>query len=293
MQQLQQKMAPIGQNIGESAADANSVREVSEITNSLKRDAASLPPAIGAVVTTIANGSMSAVRGSGSTTVTNNYAQSVLNECRLLVNGRYPFTPTSAIDIPLADFERLFGPNGVYDMFFKTDLQSRVNTTRTPWTWLTDSSGSPVGSGIPLAQFEAAERIRQTFFRAGSSKVEIRFTVTAESLDSDAGKVSLDVDGQKLVYQFGPLVPLAMTWPGPKPGLASATFDKPGGQPGPAFDGPWAWFHLLDSGQLVRQGNERYLLTIKRGAREAKFRIEADSVRNPFGGNDLQRFRCE
>ena len=292
MQQMQQKMAPIGQNVGESAADANSLREIGDLSNSLKRDAATLPPALSAVVTSIANGSLSAVRGSGSATVSNNYAQAVLSECKLLVNGRYPFVPTSTTDIPIADFEHVFGPNGVYDMFFKSDLQNRVNTTRSPWTWLTDSSGAAVGGGIPLDKFEAAERIRQTFFRAGS-KLEVGFKVTPTYLDTGAGKFALEIDGQSIAYQFGPERAFPVTWPGPKPGQATATFAQSGGQPNSAFDGPWAWFRLIQSGQLTPDGNERYTLTIKRGAREARLRIEADSVRNPFGGNDLQRFRCE
>jgi len=293
MQQMQQKMAPIGQNVGESAADPNSLREIGDLSNSLKRDAATLPPALGAVVTSIANGSLSAVRGTGTATVSNNYAQAVLSECKMLVNGRYPFVPGSTTDIPIADFEHVFGPNGVYDMFFKSDLQNRVNTTRSPWTWLTDSSGAAVGGGIPLDKFEAAERIRQTFFRAGSSKAEVHFTVTPTYLDTGAGKFALEIDGQSIQYQFGPERPSPVNWPGPKPGQATATFAQSGGQPNPAFDGPWAWFRLIESGQMTREGNERYTLTIKRGTREARLRIEADSVRNPFGGNDLQRFRCE
>jgi len=294
MQQLQQKMAPVGTDAGQKPADANTIREVGEITNSLKRDAMSLPPALGGIVTTIANGSMSAVRSTSSTSVSNNYAQAVLSECKLLVNGRYPFVPGSSTDIPLADFERLFGPNGVYDMFFKSDLQDRVNTTRSPWTWLTDSSGAAVGSGIPLAQFEAAERIRQMFFRSGSSKTEVHFTVTPVSLEprDSSASFALEIDGQRIPYQFGPERPYTVTWPGPKPGQATATFSQSGG-PNAAFDGPWALFRLIDSGQMARQGNERYMFTIKRGTREAQLRIEPDSVRNPFGGNELQRFRCE
>lgn len=293
LQQLQQKMAPIGQNVGEVAPDAASMRDIGELTNSLKRDAASLPPAVGAAVTTIANSSLSAVSGTGAATVSNNYAQTVLSECRLLVNGRYPFVPGSNTDILIADFERLFGPNGVYDMFFKSDLQNRVNTMRSPWTWLTDSSGRPVGSGIPLAQFEAAERIRQMFFRAGSSKAEVHFTVTPVYLDPGAGKFTLEIDGQNVPYQYGPERPFPLTWPGQKPGVATAAFERSGGQPNAAFEGPWAWFRLIESGQVEREGNERYVLTVKRGMREARLRIEADSVRNPFGGNELQRFRCE
>jgi type VI secretion system protein ImpL len=244
MQQLQQKMAPFGDKAGESAPDSNSIREIGEITSSLKRDAASLPQSLGAAVTTIANSSLSAVRGSGATTVSNNYAQAVLSECRLLVNGRYPFVKDSSTDILLADFEHLFGPNGVYDMFFKSDLQSRVNTKGSPWTWLTDSSGAPVGSGIPLAKFEAAERIRQNFFPAGSQKAEVHFNVTPDHLDGQAGKVALEINGQRIQYQFGPQVPTTVTWPGTKPGLATVTFERPDGQPNLAFDGPWAWFRL-------------------------------------------------
>jgi type VI secretion system protein ImpL len=151
-----------------------------------------------------------------------------------------------------------------------------------------------VGSGIPLEKFEAAERIRQMFFRAGSSKVEVHFTVTPFSLDADPGKFLLEIDGQAIPYQHGPERPFPVVWPGSgKPGLATATFEHAGGQPNTAFDGPWAWFRLIDSGQMVRESNERYVLTIKRGPREVRLRIEADSVRNPFGGNELQRFRCE
>ena len=48
-----------------------------------------------------------------------------------------------------------------------------------------------------------------------------------------------------------------------------------------------------DSGPLDRESDSRYLLTLKRGTREVKLRIDADSARNPFGKGDVQRFRCE
>ena len=92
-----------------------------------------------------------------------------------------------------------------------------------------------------------------------------------------------------------PLIGIAivwMVWPGPKPGLATSTFEPAGG-PNFAAEGPWAMFRLIESGQLDRESDSRYLLTLKRGTREVQLRIEADSVRNPFGKTDLQRFRCE
>ena len=290
LDQIQQKLAPLGEEVGGKPPDAGSMREIGDLANTLKRDAAPLPPSIGAVVSEIASSSLSAVRGTGRANVSTSYEQRVLAECRTLATGRYPFVAGSTNDIPIADFERLFGPNGVFETYFKTELETLVNTTRTPWSWRTDASGAPVGGGVPLAQFETAQRIRQMFFP--SSKAEAGFTVTADGLDRESTRFTLEIDGQETRNRHDPPRPVRMVWPGPKPGVATSTFEPAGG-PNFAFEGAWAMFRLLDSGQLARESDTRYLLTLKRGAREVQLRIEADSVRNPFGKTDLQRFRCE
>jgi len=290
LEQIQQRLAPLGDDVGAKPPDASSVREIGELANTLRRDAAPLPPAVGAVVGEIATGSVSAIRSTTSAIVGTGFAP-VLQECRALVNGRYPFEPGSQTDIPIADFERLFGPNGLLDGYFKRELQDLVNTTRSPWTWRTDSTGVQVGSrAVPLSMFENAERIRQVFFRG--SQPQLRFTVTVEALDRTSTRVSIDIDGQQVVYRHDAPRPWPIMWPGPKPGVASASFEPAGG-PNVAFDGPWALFRLLDSGRLARETDTRYLLTLGRGSREVQLRIEADSIRNPFGRRDLQQFRCE
>jgi type VI secretion system protein ImpL len=289
LEQIQQRLAPLGDDVGAKPPDANSVREIGELANTLKRDAAPLPPAVGAVVGEIATGSLSAVRITTTANVGTGFAP-VLKECRDLVNGRYPFAPGSQTDIPIADFERLFAPNGLFDAYFQRELLPLVNTTRTPWTWRTDSSGNQVNGGVSLATFESAQRIRDMFFRSG--RAELRFTVTADGLDRTSTRYSLDVDGQEVRNRHDPPRPWPMTWPGPKPGVVSSTFEPAGG-PNANFEGPWAFFRLLDSGRLDRETDVRYLLTLSRGGREIQLRIEADTIRNPFGKSDLQRFRCE
>ena len=285
--QIQEKMAPLGEAVGERAPDPGSQREITELANTLKRDAAPLPSSVAAVVSAIADGTRGAVVSNSGTAVTNTYQQRVLNECRTLANGRYPFTAGSTNDIPLADFERLFGLGGVFDSYFKSDLEPYVNTTRSPWSWREGAAGG----NVPLAQFEAVERIRQNFFR--SSKAEARFTVTADGLDRDSVSFALNIDGQDVRNRHDAPRAWQMTWPGPKPGIATATFEPAGG-PNFVSEGPWAMFRLIESGQLMKESDVRYLLTLRRGTREIQLRFEADSVRNPFGKLDmLQRFRCE
>jgi type VI secretion system protein ImpL len=290
LEQIQQKLAPLGDEVGARPPDANSIREIGELAKTLERDAAPLPPTISAVARAMGTSSASAVRSTTSSNVGTGFAQNILKDCRDLVNGRYPFAPGSMTDIPIADFERLFAPNGLFDAYVQKELQPLVNTTRTPWTWRTDASGAQVGGGVSLAVFESAQRIREMFFR--SSKAELRFTVTADGLDRTSTRVAIDVDGQQVINRHDPPRPWPMTWPGPKSGVASLMFEPTGG-PNAAFEGPWALFRLIESGRLERESDVRYLLTLGRGGREVQLRIEADSVRNPFGKNDLQRFRCE
>jgi type VI secretion system protein ImpL len=291
LQQIQEKLAPLGDEVGGKAPDAGSIGDIGDLTNTLKRDAAPLPPTVGAVFTEIANASLSAVSGNTRGNLTASYEMKVLNECRTLANGKFPIVAGSTNDMPIADFTRLFGPSGVFDSYFKTELEPLVNQTRSPWSWRTNAAGVPVGGGVPLSQFELVGRIREQFFP--SSKAEARFTLTADGLDRESTRFTLEIDGQEARNRHDPPRAVPMVWPGPKPGLATATFEPPGG-PNFAAEGPWAMFRLLEIGQLTRETDSRYLLTLKRGTREVQLRIEADSARNPFGKlGELQRFRCE
>ncbi len=113
-------------------------------------------------------------------------------------------------------------------------------------------------------------------------------------MDAAVRRFILDVDGQPSVYQHGPERPRSATWPGPKPGAASATFeDAASGRPNIAFSGPWAWFRLLDAAQIRKESDQRYEVTFEKGGFKAVVRIDASSAVNPFGQRDLQQFRCE
>jgi type VI secretion system protein ImpL len=225
-------------------------------------------------------------------TLTSRYQEDVLRPCREVVNGRYPFTPTSATDLPLADFGRVFGYNGVFDAFYRDELEDLVDRTRRPWRWRTDASGASVGGGFDLSQFELAQRIRDIFFRQGSQEPGVRFTVTPIFLDPGAGRFNLEVDGQMLDYRYGPERSVAMTWPGPSPNMAVASFQQSAGQPNFVAEGPWAWFRLMGDAQIARETDTRYVLTFLRGAREARIRVDAATVQNPMASDDWQRFRC-
>jgi type VI secretion system protein ImpL len=294
MGQLQQQLLPIGNEVGETPPTAQSMAPVALTATELMRDAQALPPGVAGVVTQLARSATVGVRSGATEDVSSKYA-SLVEECKAIVGARYPFNASATADVPPADFGRLFGYNGLYDTFFTANrLPELVDTTRSPWTWKT-LQGIPVGgSPAMLRQFEAAQRIRQLYFRQGSQEPQLQFTITPSDLDAGALRFTLEIDGQTIDYRHAAPRAVAVTWPGPKPNLVVATFEeRGGGRPNIVFEGPWAWLRMLARAQVTRESEVRYAMSIAQGGHEAKLTLEAPTLRNPYAGRDLQQFRCE
>jgi type VI secretion system protein ImpL len=294
--EIQKQLSLVGSSLGGvPPLEAISKAGQGQLVNSLRQEAQTMPPAVGAIVTQITGQAARVTTGEASNEIENRYRQDVLAKCEQFVTGRYPFAASSMSDVTLQDFAQLFGPNGVFDQFFRTNLQGVVDTTRSPWVWRSDQSGVAIrASDSILRRVEAAQRIRERYFGVGSQMVQVNFNVTPLNMDAAVRRFILEVDGQSFVYQHGPERTQPATWPGPKPGTAAATFeDAASGRPNIAFSGPWAWFRLLDAAQIKKESELRYDVTLEKGGYKALVRIEASSVVNPFGPRELQQFRCE
>lgn len=295
IQQLQQQISPVGQTVGgTNPIDAITRSGSGELVKSIRQDAATLPPAVGDIVTSIADRAAGAVRADVRGELETRYQQQVVAECREIVTDRYPFFRTSAVDVRPEDFGRLLGHGGIFDTFYKEHLAALVNVTRRPWSWRTDASGVPVGgSAAMLRQVESAQRIRDRYFEPGGNVPKVRFTVTPITMDQGIDRFVLQIDGQRADYRFGPERDFQTTWPGPRPGDAAVIFEERGGRtPNITTKGPWAWHRLIDAGELKAETDDRYLLTWRRDSHYATIRIQAVSIDNPFNKDDVQQFRC-
>ena len=214
--------------------------------------------------------------------------------CKQAVNGRYPFTAASGNDIPLDDFSRLFAPGGLLDKFFSDNLQNFIDTSGPTWkAQAVAGVPAPVTPG-DLAQFQRAAKIRDLFFANGGNQPTVRFDISP--IDTDAKQVTLDLDGQSVIYAHGPIRPTSITWPGQnRMNSARLVFDPPpsSGPPVLQATGPWALFRLFGQGSLAQNGSaDRYTLSFTLGDRHATFEIRAGSVLNPFAPGVLRDFRC-
>jgi hypothetical protein len=196
------------------------------MANELKRDAVGLPAPVDGVVTQLADrGAGRRARRAARARWPGRYSQEVLRECQAIVGNRYPFVTSSTADVPLADFGRLFGYNGVYDGFFTNDLRDVVDTNRRP------GPGRPTSLVLPSAEpsrwGDRAGTADQGRVRQGGlpgSGAPVPHDLQLPGCGTQA--FLLEVDGQSLEDRHGAERAVQAVWPGPSPGAATVTFEE-------------------------------------------------------------------
>jgi type VI secretion system protein ImpL len=290
--QVQQQLNTCGGDLGQKSPEECVKRDPGPV-KTLSQEARTLPDSVGPIIEAIASAVDRAGVGAAGAELLRRYEEEIIPTCNDIVGARYPFQAASHEDVPIADFGRLFGYGGLFDTFYKSHLADLVDTTSRPWRWKASQSGAAPGSEALLREFERAQAIREIYFRPGSDHPEFAFSLAPASLDSEATRVVLDVDGQSLEYRHGPIRPVQEKWPGPANGSAAVSFEERGGaHPSLSYQGPWAWFHMIDAGRLQPDTAVRWRLTYSLGGHTAEFALEPVSVFNPLGKTELQRFSC-
>ena len=259
--------------------------------NRLRTEARRQPEPLKSWLTQLSGGSRALAATSARSELTSRYSDSVLNECRRLIDGRYPFDRNSNSDVAIDDFGRVFGHGGIFDTFFNENLAAFVDRSGGQWR-LKSGAGMRVSSAA-LQQFRKAELIRESYFPGGGTKPEMRLTVVPNRLDPDVTRFVFEVDGQSFSYQHGPQRQWSVVWPGEGLGSARIMFEEAsGGRPTVVEDGPWALFRMLDDSVVTKVSDIQYAVALSAGGRTAEVIVQTRSVRSPMTQRDLHNFQC-
>ena len=284
--------------VSNNALSTNSLPPTSDAAVKLKLTAETMPAPFQAVLLQIAvDGSREVNEGIGQ--LLSRQMQAVVGDtCRLTIEGNYPFAPQSTRDVSLADFTRLFAQGGVIDDFFTKTLAPFVDTAAKPWRYRTLPGATEPVQGPDLEPFEHAQAIRDIFFDDPDHK-QLRWQaqIRIPELDPTITTLSMDIDGQPIVYQHGPVMPFAVTWPGPRGGAHAEISASPRIAPDSstlAADGPWALMRLLHKGHVIETatlGRTRVAFEFD-GRKAALDVVSAASVANPLTSDVLSTFQC-
>jgi len=265
-----------------------------DVAGKLKADAARLPEPMRGMIEKLSQSgavqAQAAERGNLSQDL-----RPVADFCRRAIAGRYPLASASTRDVLPDDFGQFFGPGGLMDDFFQKRLASLVDTSTKPWRYK-PVAGGPALTSAALAQFERAARIRDIFFRGSGRGPSIRLDFKPVEMDANITQFILDVDGQLVKYAHGPVVPMAVQWPGTKGSNQVRVQISPpsaNGSSGMTVDGPWALFRTLDKARLeAADVPERFFITFSIDNRNTRLEVTANSVQHPIQLRELREFSC-
>jgi type VI secretion system protein ImpL len=216
--------------------------------------------------------------------------------CRDLVSGRYPLVKSEGKEVALADFGRLFGPNGYFDRFFSQNLASYADTSKRDWTWRQDNPVARLMSPAAIRQFQRASQIRDAFFATGGNLPGFSLTITPTQLPTAGLVAKFEIAGVTATSsnQSSP-PPASVQWPGAGGRTAvSLAADPPisGAQPSEIVkSGQWALFRLLDSASVSPRSNG-LIASFIIGGRDVQFQIGTGTVYNPLLLPALREFKC-
>ena len=260
---------------------------------SLRANATRLPQPLAGMIDKVAKDAAGDANASSIAQIADAMAQNVTGICQQIIANRYPFARSDR-DTPLADFAKLFAPNGIIDKFYSASLDPLVNRSGKRWVWRTNPNLARKLSDTTLRQFQQAADIRDAFFPTGGTTPNVSFEVKPLTLSSDAQTATLTINGASVVAQQGAAnSPVTVPWPGAGAGEASIVMapDMPDRQSKLERTGAWALFRLVDAGSSIESGNALKVSFVVFG-REVSYEFTSSSLANPLSMPALRQFKC-
>jgi type VI secretion system protein ImpL len=294
---LQQELAQLGPDASNVPA---TLRDSGDPVQLLLAESQRQPPPLARWLQQIAASGTSMITGSvqHAAAAAFSAADGPSKLCGAVVTRHFPFSSSNE-DAPLDDFARLFGPAGVLDTYFQSQIKPFVNMKGAAWQLQPLGGVAPPVSQATLALFQRAAAIRDAFFPAGGEP-QFRFDITPQPPRDGEEPATLTLGGRTINTADGVTSQASLTWPGAD-GLnpARLVFGQ-AGDDGSAdaggsigASGPWALFRLLQQARISPSGRpQEFSVTFRSGIHEARFTLRAGSSHNPFSRSLLKDFRC-
>jgi len=279
--------------------------------SSLRTYAKSTPQPVKRWLTSLSNESWRVILRAAHQHVNSEWRTRIYSPYVQALAGRYPLMSTSQDELAILDFIEFFKPGGTIDAFYLENIKPFVNT-RHGWTNKGVDNYSLGLSKKALKQIQTALSIKNIFFRGNPELPSLTFQLRPYHMAKNDARFMLEVGESRISYSHGPKFWKIMKWTGNDEanrvrvlfeGLSEQQYSK-------TYDGPWAWFRLLDQSRLSKTSKSNVFLVTygisdneKYGAsslasnqdklaHSVTYEIKAKSVKNPFSKNLLGSFRC-
>lgn len=211
-------------------------------------------------------------------------------ECSRAISGRYPFDPQASQEVTIADFTRMFGPNGLFQTFFDENLADMVDVSAETWRW-TGGLGTTGISNDALQQFRNAAIIQKAFFPTASDRPQFTYYFELQQLQNTQVAL-IEIGGKSSFHGTSRNRVRTFAWPTEDREIAQLTLLPGSRNDALETKGPWAPFRLIGQGDRQPISDNEFDVRFNIKGRSATLRIVSGSVNNPFSLNALREFSC-
>jgi type VI secretion system protein ImpL len=230
------------------------------------------------------------------------FQNEVAGPCGRLTANKYPLVRGAQTEIVPQDFGRLFGGNGLFDSFFKKNLEPYADLAQREWRWRKDNPVAKRLSDDTLRQFQRAALIKDAFFPTNGNVPIITLTVTPPMLAGTGLSAKLEISGVPITSssQPGAPAPQQVQWTGSTGGITAVSLGPDPPNPsvapsrllgGPAGATPWALFRLLDRATKSSIPNG-ITASWSLLAHDVSFQMLTGTSVNPFNPAIFADFKC-
>jgi type VI secretion system protein ImpL len=267
-----------------------------DLTRDLRENALMLPDPVSRWMQSLSRQVTQLSASDRGSEIQRSWASRILPICREVTNQRFPFVASSPVDLSIQEFGRVFGHDGLIDEFLKTEVLSRMDTTRRPWRWRSTDPIASRFSSDSARMFERARDIRDAFFPTGGQQLALQLDFRPVEMDLSIDRLTLNIGDQSITYFHGPIRTTTVRWPDQARSSEVRLQLDPaidGGRSSFIKDGPWALLRFLDH-FVQTQGDapEAIVVDMSLGGRSASYRIASQTLINPLTSDLLQGFRC-
>ena len=277
--------------------------------SSLHAYAKNTPKPIERWLTTLADETWRVILRSAHQHINSEWKSTIYRPYRQALAGRYPLTKSSKDELALLDFIDFFKPGGTIDVF-RVEYIKPFISIRNGWKNRSIDKYNLGLSQQSINQVKRALAIQNIYFRNNAEIPSLTFQLKPYLMSKNDVRFELEVGENNISYSHGPKFWKTLKWVGSddKNRVRIIFEDLNERQYSRAFDGPWAWFKLLDQSKLSKTKKSNvYLITynitdekpdtwessplptpIKH---EITYQIKAKSVNNPLKNNLLSSFR--
>lgn len=247
--------------------------------------ARALPEPLSSSFATLAKQSIQLTRKAAANYLQTAWETQVMQFYNENLADRYPLYAASQQDASLSAFSQFFGPNGLLEQFYQSNLAMFINTSSSVWQWQNlNGLNIPFNNQLLLA-LEKARIITAMFFPQNGAKMQVAFTLQQIALMPIVQSFSLTMDGQKLYDAQGSQNVSSFVWPGNSNNLGTkiSFLDVNGQHVTTEAQGPWSWFRLLGASSMQQKKSpQNYRVIFDVDGNEAKYTLSAENSINPF-----------